>query len=159
MVPNSSTFAWKIPWAAEPGGLQSMGPQRDRNDWATEHTIKYVVVSHCCTLQFLDDIWCRTCFHMLICHLYLFGELSVENFCSFLNWIGHFFIVEFCELFAIKILAIFFIRYLSANIFSQSVPFLLILWQMPWEQKFYILMKFNLIISFMDYAFSSIWKS
>ena len=25
MVPNSSTFAWKIPWVEEPGGLQSMG--------------------------------------------------------------------------------------------------------------------------------------
>ena len=25
MVPHSSTFAWKIPWTEEPGGLQSMG--------------------------------------------------------------------------------------------------------------------------------------
>ena len=25
MVPHSSTLAWKIPWAEEPGGLQSMG--------------------------------------------------------------------------------------------------------------------------------------
>ena len=25
MVPHSSTFAWKIPWAEEPGRLQSMG--------------------------------------------------------------------------------------------------------------------------------------
>ena len=25
MAPHSSTFAWKIPWAEEPGGLQSMG--------------------------------------------------------------------------------------------------------------------------------------
>ena len=27
MVPNSSILAWKIPWAEEPGGLQSMGVQ------------------------------------------------------------------------------------------------------------------------------------
>ena len=25
MVPHSSTLAWKIPWAEEPGRLQSMG--------------------------------------------------------------------------------------------------------------------------------------
>ena len=25
MAPNSSTFAWKIPWTEEPGRLQSMG--------------------------------------------------------------------------------------------------------------------------------------
>ena len=25
MAPHSSTLAWKIPWMAEPGGLQSMG--------------------------------------------------------------------------------------------------------------------------------------
>ena len=27
---------WEIPWTEEPGGLQSMGLQRVRNDWATE---------------------------------------------------------------------------------------------------------------------------
>ena len=25
MAPHSSTLAWQIPWAEEPGGLQSMG--------------------------------------------------------------------------------------------------------------------------------------
>ena len=25
MTPHSSTFAWKIPWTEEPGGLPSMG--------------------------------------------------------------------------------------------------------------------------------------
>ena len=34
---HSSTPAWKIPWMEEPGRLQSMGSQRVRNDWATEH--------------------------------------------------------------------------------------------------------------------------
>ena len=27
MAPHSSTLAWKIPWAEEPGGLQSMESQ------------------------------------------------------------------------------------------------------------------------------------
>ena len=35
MAPHSSTLAWKIPWAEEPGGLQPMGSQRVGHDWAT----------------------------------------------------------------------------------------------------------------------------
>ena len=33
MAAHSSTFAWKIPWMEEPGGLQSMGSLRVRHDW------------------------------------------------------------------------------------------------------------------------------
>ena len=29
MATHSSILAWKIPWTAEPGGLQSMGHKRD----------------------------------------------------------------------------------------------------------------------------------
>ena len=35
VAPHSSTFAWKIPWTEEPGGLQSMGSLRVGYDWAT----------------------------------------------------------------------------------------------------------------------------
>ena len=35
MAPHSSTLAWKIPWMEECGGLQSMGSQRVRHNWAT----------------------------------------------------------------------------------------------------------------------------
>ena len=35
MAPHSSTLAWKIPWMEEPGGLQSMGSRRVRQDWKT----------------------------------------------------------------------------------------------------------------------------
>ena len=35
MAPYSSTLAWKISWMEKPGGLQSMGSQRVRHDWAT----------------------------------------------------------------------------------------------------------------------------
>ena len=37
MAPHSSTLAWKIPWMADPGRLQSMGLRRvghDRSDLA-----------------------------------------------------------------------------------------------------------------------------
>ena len=32
MTTHSSTLAWKIPWAEEPGGLQSMGSLRVGHD-------------------------------------------------------------------------------------------------------------------------------
>jgi len=32
MAPHSSTLAWKIPWAEEPGRLQSMGSHRVGHD-------------------------------------------------------------------------------------------------------------------------------
>ena len=34
-APHSRTLAWKIPWAEEPGRLQSMGSLRVGHDWAT----------------------------------------------------------------------------------------------------------------------------
>ena len=37
MTTNSSILAWRIPWTEEPGGLQSMGSQRDEHDWALKH--------------------------------------------------------------------------------------------------------------------------
>ena len=39
MAIHSSTLAWKIPWMEEPGGLQSMGLQRVRHDWAASLTL------------------------------------------------------------------------------------------------------------------------
>ena len=36
MATHSSILAWKIPWAEEPGGLQSMGSQRVRHHLATK---------------------------------------------------------------------------------------------------------------------------
>ena len=35
MATHSSTLAWKIPCAEEPGGLQSMGSLGVGHDWAT----------------------------------------------------------------------------------------------------------------------------
>ena len=32
MATHSSMLVWRIPWAEEPGGLQSMGPQRVGHD-------------------------------------------------------------------------------------------------------------------------------
>ena len=39
MANHSSILVWKIPWAEEPGGLQSMGSQRIWDDWARTASI------------------------------------------------------------------------------------------------------------------------
>ena len=38
MATLSSILAWEIPWTEQPGGLQSVGSQRVRQDWAHTHT-------------------------------------------------------------------------------------------------------------------------
>ena len=37
MATHSSILAWEIPWAEEPGGLQSMGPQKSQT-WLSDQT-------------------------------------------------------------------------------------------------------------------------
>ena len=37
MTTHSSILAWGIPWSEEPGRLQSMGSQRVRYEWGTDH--------------------------------------------------------------------------------------------------------------------------
>ena len=38
MTTHSCILAWRIPWTEGPGGLQSMGSQRVRHNWATQHS-------------------------------------------------------------------------------------------------------------------------
>ena len=40
MATHSNILAWKIPWAEEPDGLQSMGLQGVGHDWASIHTYR-----------------------------------------------------------------------------------------------------------------------
>ena len=55
MATHSSTLAWKIPWTEEPGGLQSMGLQRVRHNWATHthhtHTHTHTHTHRRCSLK------------------------------------------------------------------------------------------------------------
>ena len=39
LATHSSILAWKIPWMEKPGGLQSMGLQREGQDWATSPSL------------------------------------------------------------------------------------------------------------------------
>ena len=36
MATHSNILAWEIPWTEKPGGLQAMGLQRVRYNWATK---------------------------------------------------------------------------------------------------------------------------
>ena len=42
MATHSSKLAWRIPWTEEPGGLQSMGSQRDTTEVTGMHAITIV---------------------------------------------------------------------------------------------------------------------
>ena len=42
MAPHSRTLAWKIPWTEEPGGPQSMGLLRVRQDSATSLSLSCI---------------------------------------------------------------------------------------------------------------------
>ena len=46
MAIYSSILAWEIPWTEEPSGLQFMGSQRVRHDWATEHGHMHALLLH-----------------------------------------------------------------------------------------------------------------
>ena len=46
MAAHSSNVAWKIPWTAEPGRLQSMGSQRVGHNWATSLSRKSTILQY-----------------------------------------------------------------------------------------------------------------
>ena len=46
MAPQSSIFAWKIPWIEEVGRLLSMGLQRIGHNWATLYTQRHIFLEN-----------------------------------------------------------------------------------------------------------------
>ena len=62
MATHSSILAWRILWTEEPGGLQSMGPQRVGHDWRHwAHTHKplqpFSVSFPCCSILDLGKLY------------------------------------------------------------------------------------------------------
>ena len=43
MAPHSNILAWRIPWTEAPDGLQSMGLQRVRHDWAMNAQVIFFI--------------------------------------------------------------------------------------------------------------------
>ena len=48
METHSSILAWRTLWTEKPGGLQSMGSQRVRHNWATEHAFTHTRIFDGC---------------------------------------------------------------------------------------------------------------
>ena len=46
MATHSGILAWKIPWMEEPGGLQSVGSQRVRQDWVISLSLSMEIEPH-----------------------------------------------------------------------------------------------------------------
>ena len=46
MATHSSILAWRTPGTEEPGGLQSTGSQRVRQDLATKHAHTHLAIKH-----------------------------------------------------------------------------------------------------------------
>ena len=83
METHSSILAWKISWTEEPGGLQSMGSQRVRHNWAyTRHIHIYCncwnIWSYSwCHFCFLFPVLCLSCILVLL-DLFHFSHFSVS---------------------------------------------------------------------------------
>ena len=56
MAAHYSILAWKIPWTEEPDGLQSIGSQRVRQDWAANKFIYSLCIYICTSVQFSHSV-------------------------------------------------------------------------------------------------------
>ena len=56
MATYSSILAWKIPWTEEPGGLQSIGLQRVRHNWACTHNNNWENLMQCSRVHHLRSL-------------------------------------------------------------------------------------------------------
>ena len=56
MATHSSMLAWEIPWT-ELGRLQSVGSQRVRHDWVTEHTHMFLSQRCAVIVQLISRVW------------------------------------------------------------------------------------------------------
>ena len=58
MATHGSILTWRIPWTEKPGGLQSMGLQRVKHDWATNTFTFFCILGY--------DISYEYCFSSLL---------------------------------------------------------------------------------------------
>ena len=77
MTSHSSILAWKIPCTEEAGGLQSMGSQRIRYDWAHAHTHTHIIL--------ITTLWVKWDWY---CSIYRWRDQGRgnEGICSRSQW-------------------------------------------------------------------------
>ena len=85
MVTHSSILAWKIPWADEPSGIQSVGSQRLRHNWANIHTLQEQVQAFLLSLSPFG--FCVVFSHFLLFNhaFYSVYRISITSFLQFLT--------------------------------------------------------------------------
>ena len=105
-------------------------------------------------LYFIKSKWCLTSFHVVICHSYIFCEMSMY-FACFLVGLLVFFSVQFWEFFIYaRQRSLVWYMICKYYIMISSLFFFILLAVFFTEQKFLILMKSKLSdFNFMDYTF------
>lgn len=122
---------------------------------------RHIMVSYCFSLQFPNDIWHLTSFHMLISHPYIyifyffifffFAKVFTQTFLLhfFFHQVVCFLIIEFKKIFGIFLLIVLYQIYLL-KIFSLSLCLhFLFSWLFYAEWKFLILIKSSSFILFL----------
>ena len=106
MASHSCVLGWRIQRIEEPGGLQSMGSQRVRHNWATKHTHRVLVslattqLSHCRAKAIVDNIW-RMC--VWLCSSTFYLEERAE-WARFEPWAICWFLGKIMSLYYLKLL-------------------------------------------------------
>ena len=101
MATHSSILAWRIPWAEEPGGLQSTGSQRVGHNWATSlhlsiSKVFFLSWKHIISILYQCDFYWL---HSLLMNLQgscscslLLNDTAVEVFVSLVCFPSHLFL-------------------------------------------------------------------
>ena len=82
MVTLSSILAWRIPWIEEPDGLQSMGLQRVRYDWAANTSYDNSMFNLSSTCQAVFQRACiHSCQQCVMVDMVSFEMLTIQFCC------------------------------------------------------------------------------
>ena len=119
MATLSSILAWRIPWTKKPGGLQSMGLQRVRQDWSDLACIPVHRLFSDIPSFNVDVLMCVSLFSLISAGICLFYMFEITNF-----WF--YWILSIIFLFSISLIYsfIFIIFFLSLSWVHSSNFFL-----------------------------------
>ena len=122
MASHVSILALEIPWTEKPGRLQSLGLQRARHNWATEHAKCNVTK---CKILFLCLYWQSvvSVFTVLETLTYYFFKYSFSDTQNFFIRLQNFHLLWFCVLGTISQI---FAKLTSSNCYALSINFIIL---------------------------------